>query len=448
MDREELVAGLSQDILTYVMHGSFPDQHVANELKPDGLDDRFDDYEMLLRLHFILKPDVIDFVEALPQRIRSIKTQTENVRETSRGHIEGRINWAETLRTRYSTNPRNRSLFVCENRSEDYDIPENIVLKRLLALVYETLGECETYLRADYQWVTDRWQENLELIGTMRRVFERNVHVRRIREPESYEPTPRMLDRTEDARDPVYTEAAQLLAYYRTALEGDPGVISDLVERTAITPDDEETLLELYVLFRYVSAIESMQGESFSLSTIASETQEVARMVDEEAEIVLYHDNSARNRGLSFVSENHEKDREELTRTEMIQRETHDVMSTYFEDEEFRRASGRPDVIVLEVDKGGKREYLITEIKNSTRPETIRTGIKETLEYLAFLRQDDEFIYEDDTDYFGSGWNGVLVVQDIDEAETVPLEAQRTVRILQASEVEERLGDVLHEVIP
>jgi hypothetical protein len=225
-------------------------------------------------------------------------------------------------------------------------------------------------------------------------------------------------------------------------------VISDLVERTAITPDDEETLLELYVLFRYVSAIESIQGESFTLSTIASETQEVARMVDDEAEIVLYHDNSARNRGLSFVSENHEKDRDELTRTEMIQRETHDVMSTYFEDEEFRRASGRPDVIVLEVDKGGKREYLITEIKNSTRPETIRTGIKETLEYLAFLRQDDEFVYEDDTDYFGSGWNGVLVVQDIDEAETVPLGAQRTVRILQASEVEERLEDVLQEVIP
>jgi hypothetical protein len=448
MDRAELVAGLSQDILTYVMHGSFPDRHIARELKPTGLDERFDDYEMLVRLHFILKPEVIGFVEDLPERLRSIKTQTENVRETARGRVDGRIDWPETLKRRYSTNPRDRSLFVCENRAEDYDIAENVVLKRLLALVYETLEECETYLRADYEWVTDRWHENLELVGTMRRVFERNVHVRRIRNPESYEPTPRMLDRTAAARAPVYVEAARLLRYYRAVLEGDPAAIADLIERTAITPDDEETLLELYVLFRYVATIESMQEASFELSTIASDSQEVARMADGDTEIVLYHDNSANDRGLSFVPENFEKDRSELTRTEMIQRETHDVMTTYFEDEEFRRVTGRPDVIVLEVDSGDRREYLITEIKNSTRPQTIRTGIKETLEYLAFLRQGEEFVFEGDTEYFGSGWNGVLVVQDIEDAATAPLDDQRSVRILQASEVEERLQDVLAEVIP
>ena len=447
MDREELVAGLSQDILTYVMHGSFPERHIAAELKPNGLDERFDDYETLVRLHFVLKPDVVAFVEALPERLRNVKTGTETTTTVSRGSIEGRIDWPATVKRRYSTNPRDRGLFVSDDRSESYDIAENIALKRLLAVIYTTLEDCREYLRADYEWVTDRWRENLELIDVMRRTFERNVHVKRIRDPETYEPTERMLQRTESARSPLYTEAATLLRSYRESLAADPDAITELLEETAITPDDEETLLELYVLFRFVSAIESLREDSFTLSTIASDSQAVARMVDEEAEITLYHDNSARDRGLSFVPENFEKESAELTRSEMVQRETREVLSTYFEDEAFRRTTGRPDVIVLEIDAENRREYLITEIKNSSNPQTIRSGIKETLEYLAFLRDDGTFVFDDGTSYFGSGWNGLLVVQDIDGSETAPLEKQRSIRILQASEVETKLRNVLESVL-
>lgn len=447
MDRDELVAGLSQDILTYVMHGSFPEDHVAAELKPNGLDERFDDFESLVRLHFILKPAVVDFVEALPKRLRNIKTGTETTTTVSRGSISGRIDWPSTVKQRYSTNPHNRALFVCDDRSESYEIAENIVLKRLLSVIYKTLDDCEAYLRADYEWVTDRWRENLELVDVMRRTFERNVHVKRIRDPETYEPTDRMLQRAETARTPLYTDAAALLRSYRDSLDADREAMTELLEQTAITPDDEETLLELYVLFRFVAAIESLREDSFTLSTIVSDSQAIARMDDGDAEITLYHDNSARKRGLSFVPENFEKDKDDLTRSEMVQRETREVLSTYFENDEFRRTTGRPDVIVLEVDADDRQEYLITEIKNSTNPQTIRSGIKETLEYLAFLRQNGEFVFEDDTAYFGSGWNGLLVVQDIEGSQTAALDEQRSIRILQASEVESKLRTVLESVV-
>jgi len=447
MDRSELVAGLSQDILAYVMSGSFPERHVVSEIKPDGLDERFDDYETLIRLHFVLKPDVVEFVEALPERLRNVKTGTETTTSVSRGTVDGRIDWPATVKRRCSTNPRDSTLFVCDNRSESYDIAENVVLKRLLSIIYKTLEDCVEYLRADYEWVTDRWRENLDLVDVLRRTVERNVHVRRIRDPASYEPTERMLQRAESARTPLYTEAASLLRSYRRSREADPDAIAELLEQTAITPDDEETLLELYVLFRFVSAIESLQGESFTLSTIASDSQAVARMSDDDAEITLYHDNSARDCGLSFIPESFEKGKDELTRSEMVQRETIDVLSTYFRNDSFHRRTGRPDVIVLEVEAEDRREYLITEIKNSTNPGTIRSGIKETLEYLAFLRQDEEFVFEDDTAYFGSGWNGLLVVQDIERTETAPLAEQRSIRILQASEVESKLQTVLESVL-
>lgn len=447
MDRQELVSGLSQDILTYVMHGTFPEEHVAREIKLEGLDERFDSFEALVRLHFILKPDVVEFVEQLPQRLRNVKTQTKTVRSVSKGQINGRINWPATLKKRYSTNPGDRSLFVCDDRSENYDIPENIVLKRLLSVIYQTLEDCEEYLRSDYDWVTDRWSENLELVDTMHRVFERNVHVKRIKEPEAYEPTDRMLERARSARNPVYVKAADLLATYRASIESDPDAIGDLLDDTTITPDDEETLLELYVLFRFISAIESIQDDSFTVSTIASDSQEIARLTDDDVEVVLYHDNSGRDRDLSFVPEHHEKERSELTRTEMIQRETREVISNYFRRESFQQRSGRPDVIVLEVTSDNSQEYLITEIKNSTNPETIRSGVKETLEYLSFLRHRTEFVFDRDTEFLGSGWNGLLVIQDLDTQETASLDAQRSIRILQASEVSDKLDDVLERVI-
>jgi len=447
MDRAKLVSGLSQDILTYVMHGSFPEEHIAQEIKPAGLDERFDDYESLVRLHFVLKPAVVEFVEALPQRLRNVKTQAKRVTTVSRGRVDGRINWPATMKKRYSTNPGDSSLFVCDNRSESYDVAENIVLKRLLSVIYRTLEDCKEYLRADYQWVTERWHENLELIEEMQRIFERNVHVTRIRDPEEYEPTERMLQRAEAARTDVYIEAAELLRSFRSSMASDAESIAALLEETAITPDDEETLLELFVLFKFVSIIESLRDESFTLATVGSDTQEVAWMADGDTEIALYHDNSARERGLSFVPEEYGKDRDDLTRTEMIQRETREVISTYLKNEEFRQTTGRPDVIVLEVDASDRREYLITEVKNSTKPQTIRSGIKETLEYLAFLRRDEDFVFDEQTQFFGSGWNGLLVIQDVAGSETASLDEQRSIRILQASELEARLRDVLEEVV-
>ena len=447
MNREQLLDSLTSDVFAYVMHGSFPERRLAAELKPDALDERFDEYDRLVDLHFVLRPDVVSFVEELPQRIRSIRTQTRDVQTESRGAIRGRIDWPATIRSRYSTNPNDGSLFVCTDRTRDYDVAENLVLKRLLSVIYTTLDDCQVYLERDYEWVTDRWKENLELVDTLRRVFERNVHVTRIRDPEEYEPTERMLQRASASRSPLYRDASTLLAEHRASRSGDEEAIRTLLERTTITPDDEETLFELYTLFRYVSTIEKMRSGSFEMRTIESGSQEIARMESADEEIVLYHDQSGDDRELSFVPEPKEQDRAELSRSDLIARESRSVAETYFTDREFELKTGRPDVIVLEVRREGRWEYLITEVKYSSRAETIRSGIKETLEYLAFLRRDGEYVFEDEERAFGNGWNGVLVIQDLDEVDTASLDDQRSIRILQASEVEERLERVLAELL-
>jgi hypothetical protein len=419
--------------------------------EPEALDQRFEDYELLLDLHFILKPDVVEFVEQLSQRIRTIRTETKTVARTQRGGIDGHINWGSTVKARYSTNPNDRSLFVTENRSEDYDIPENIVLKRLLSIIYTTLRDADEYLKGNYDWVTDRWQANTDLIDQVQRTVERNVHVRRIRDPETYEPTERMLTTAENSRQEIYRDAAKLLRTRQQLFDGDRDALHILLSQTAITPDDQARLFELYVLFRFINTLEDLQGTQPVFQTIKSGRQEVAK-IDGEQEIVLYHDTSASDRGLSFRTEATPDDREP-TRAERVQQTARDVASNYF-DKNFQNHTGRPDVIVLEVksDDPLTYEYLIAEVKHSTREETIRTGIKETLEYLAFLRINEDYVFGRDTsdeeDIFGSGWNGLLVVQDLDR-ETPSVDAQKDepITILQAGELDEQLPTIFNSVL-
>jgi hypothetical protein len=175
------------------MHGNFPERKFAESLKPSDLNSRFEEYEKLMDFHFVLREDVITFVKNLESEIRSINTETENRSHTKKGTIDGRIDWGSTIRERYSKNPGDSSLFVCENKTERYDTSENIVLKKLLSVIYDTLVSCEEFLDRNHEWA-ERWKDEKDLIDDMKNIFERNVHVKRIKEPEEYEPTERMLN--------------------------------------------------------------------------------------------------------------------------------------------------------------------------------------------------------------------------------------------------------------
>lgn len=449
MKKTELLDSLTDDIITYVMYGEFPEDELAAELKHESLDDRFNDYELLMDLHFILKPEVVKFVNKLPQKIRGIKTQTKNVSNRQRGSIDGKIDWSSTIKERYSGNPGDASLFVTENRTEHYNIDENIVLKKLLSTIYYTLQEAKDYLKDDYEWVNDRWRKNKNLIEEMERIFERDVHVKRISEPEDYEPTDRMMNTARDSRQEIYREAAELLEERRKIFNGDEEALEDLLNDTAITPDDEETLLELFVLFRFISTIEDVESENFRLDTIEAGSQRIATLESDEKEIAVYHDSSAKKDiGIEFKFDPKKDADEPFSRPEEVELKSKEIIENYFR-KNVKNTTGRPDVILIEIldTKSKKREYFITEVKNSTNEKTIRRGIKETLEYLAFLRDEDGFIYPRKS--FGEEKSGLLVVQDFeDDREVTSLEDQKgPIRIIEVSELEKNIEKLIREKI-
>lgn len=450
MNDTDIVEQLGQDILVYVMSGSRAETQIAQRIKPEELSDRFVDYQLLLDLHFILRPDVVDFVEKLDQRLRRIKTSTQVNRKTQRGGIEDRINWAETIKRRYSQNPKDRSIFVCDNKTVDYDIPENVVLVHLVSAINECLQDSKKFLRNDYTWNEESWKDEEQLIDKLERIVERNVHIDRIRSPEYYEPTERMLISAESSRQPLYTDAAELVKKRREIQEGDEKEMERLLDNTAITPDDESILFELYVLFRFIEALENVRGETVALETIRPDQNEIARF-EADPEMVLYHDQSAGDRGVSFELDESFDGQDNLSRSDRVQKVAKEFSDNYF-DEGVSNYTGRPDILVLEINdsRSNDYEYLITEVKDTTNKSTIKRGIRETLEYLAFLQvekpgdENFEYIHSNtEGELFGSTCKGLLVVRDL-ERETQEFEEQSSeMKVLQASSLEDSLEKVV-----
>lgn len=452
IDNDDIIEQLGQDIFAYVMSGSRAETEIARRVKPEELSERFLDYQLLLDLHFILRQDVVDFVKNLPQRLRSIKTSTKIQTKVQHGGIEGRINWGSTIKRRYSQNPTDRSIFVCDNKTVNYDIPENVVLKHLISVIHQCLQDSERFLRNDYTWSEDSWEGEEQLIDELQRIVERNVHVDRIRPPESYEPTERMLVSAESSRQPLYFEAAELVNKRRKIQEGDPDEIEELLRKTSITPDDESTLFELYVLFRFIDILENLHSESVTLETIEPGKNEIAKF-EGNPEMVLYHDQSVADRDISFDVDESFDEFDNLSRSDRVQKVAKDVTRSYFE-EGYENYTGRPDVLILEVNdrERNEYEYLVTEVKNSTNKATIKRGVKETLEYVAFLQVknpdtgDREYVHDNsEDDIFGSKSKGLLVIRDIDK-ETQDFDEQPSeMKVLQASELENELPKMVKD---
>lgn len=447
MEKEQIREKLSQDILTYAMAGSVAGRRIGREIKPDDLDDRFENFQMLLELHFLLRQDVVDFVKRLPKRLRNISTGTKNISRLRRGTVDGKINWGETISSRYTRNPSDDSIFICDYRSENYDTDENLVLRRLITIINEILDNAGNYIQSDYRWARDTWRGEEQLMNELRRLTERNVHIRRIRECEDYEPSERMLTTAENSRQPLYQEAASLLRTYNSIKTGDRKLIEQLLADTAITPDDDAKLFELYVLFRVIEALESVHDGNVQMGMLRKGRDSEFASFGDHPQLEVFYDQAAPGRAISFLTEQEIGGRSR-SRIEKVHGVASDVTGEYLNHSILR--TNRPDVLVVQVNGGDPQEfeYLIIEVKNSTNRDTIQTGVRETLEYLAFLRAEHEFVYGEGSGpmgYFGDGWSGLLVIQDLAEGKGVPLEAQSEaeIKILQAAELETELATLL-----
>ena len=462
MELNKIRHEVSELAFGYVMAGSLSENWLGDQVAPDNIPDRFREYDRLVDLHFALDDEVTAFVQNIRSHLRQIKTETRRDRSPSRGAISGKIDWPATFQERYNRAPGDSSLFVTEERTKAYDIAENIVLKHLLAVVYQTVDEMEEY---DYDWVDDRWNTgDRNEIEDFKRIYNRNIHLDRISTPEPPFPTDRMIQASKNARSEFYRVAADLVEWRHRLLEGSQSALQTLLNSNIIEPSPDR-IFELLVVLRLLEALDERMGEFGRVEPIEGGGDALAQIGDPP--VFLYHNSSASHHNLRFPSmpapdkdtlraytyQNNPVEKEWLRRSQAVAHWAEEIETQLWDSESDDRTR-RPDAVLFRPAPPSSdrfaSEILIVEVKESSRKKRVNEGIDQLLRYMAFATKTDNgssFLFPEtpSEDAFGAHVHGLLVTQDL--SVDVDVSGSDTpLQIVEISNLESQLTNILSEV--
>jgi hypothetical protein len=445
---EALLDEISDDFHTYLRKGVRFDQVIGSA--HDELN--IDDIETLLRIHFVLTDaeegdgtrsngdvGVLDFVRRLERRIRRMKTTTAPLSSEHRGEARGRINWSKTVRTRARTGKLDEPTFVCDRPEIRYDIDENLVLKRLLSVVHDIVIDDLAYARDnpdDYAWL-DTWTDptrtgtsrNREsLVDVLDRLYQQNVYLQRI-DLDTSDITARTVESVKRSRSRFYSDAAVLLDRYRQLMNHDLNSADarEILNHTIVAPEKTAVLFELYWIFRILNQYEGVQYRVLAdsrddLSTVASWEQNGSRFV-------LSHD--ATGKALRF---NESVESADLDSDGYLYR-MNEVLARWqsLSAEALGRGGsdtlwgGRPDIVLEQYRERSEDDWkldrvFVGEVKYTQNIDYVATGLRELLEYMAFVKHEstDEYVEQTENVLNSVRVTGALFVDELDQETASP----------------------------
>lgn len=458
MDPDELVDRVAENLELYVLSGQLDRDIVGGALINAAFGERIAGFDDLLVLHYLLESETVEFARDLRRSVRELRTGTATEANLTHSEVSSRIDWRKTVRERYARNPDDSTLFVTQSRYEEYDLDENIVLRALLDRLDDGLEMWEDEL-AKYDWGDD-WGD--QLLERTRQTIAGNVNLNRIREPKTGEPTSAMLSTACRSRRSLYREAAERFLRYEEILSSDAGqeTLRDLLSKTLIVPTDAgasdeqqySTLFELYVLFSVIRTLEEVVGTEGELAPIRRGRNAVGTFELANGDhIFVFYEQAAGSKDFSFLGSASELDAEAVTRHEATRTRTQAIAGELF-DSSSRVATKRPDVLVAYERDGSvvPQRSLVVEVKyhgsGRSGEETVERGVRELLEYLVYMRHDDELVFDGPSadDWFGEG-NGLLVIDD-DDSVSATIDDRHPIRVAQASTLSGRLREQLESL--
>ncbi|WP_152040272.1 hypothetical protein [Salinigranum salinum] len=417
LGRTILVDSVQEELVTYLRNGTINQREVTRHL--DITDLNIENLDRLKRIHYCLSDEVVNFIKALQERLRRVKTANQREREVTQGEVRGGIDWPATTRLRYADQSGDRTRFACKTPYTEYNIDENLVLKKLLWMIHSTVDEDVAAI--DYEWRTNAWPA--ERIAMFDRVYARNVHLNRIQDGADIQVTRRMLNTARRSRQTLYTEAFTLYDRYRRLLSGayDDADISKLLTDTLVVPERLPRLFELFCVFRLLHGLRS---QAWRLQPIESGAKQLAILEDQQRTVDVYHDRSG---SLSFYVPLFELNGVETAYAERVRRvqRQHQKLTEAFHGSSTEPSlfHGRPDLVIEVYDsreRGTPTAVVLGEIKYSDSQQTFTRGLEELLKYVEFA-QKDGYLTEHDVDV-----RGLLITDDIEVNEASPLDGRIT----------------------
>ncbi len=394
-----LIKEIAEDFSQFLKKGKFSEfQSFCKKIYLD-----IDNVETLLRIHFILtrKNDenqvgVIDFIHALPERIKRIKTTTKANIEFSEGEIKGRINWKKTIEKMMIYYPIGSTSIAYDKKERDYEIPENLILKQLLKIIWEILStDLKPFLDYKYNWL-ENWIDKAELKKSLNLLYLKNIYLKKIN-LNTNKINNRMINSALKSRNILYREAALLLSRYQRIMnfEFEETEAEELLRNTFIIPERPEVLFELYWIILILREFKEVCKNLEYKLIRPKNSNLIAEWEYEDHIFQVFHDSTANLKFRENVNDL-KKELEDKLKVEYkdddnyFSRELkiHDKLKELAHGKSDSFWGGRPDIIIKVFDKNETLKLIVIgEVKYTNYRNYALSGLRELLEYMAFVRE-------------------------------------------------------------
>ena len=392
---EAMLEEISDELIIYLKKGSIK---VDSFLKKVDLN--INNFDQLLRIHFLLKEEVKVFIEDLSHLIRNLKTSTQKMNREVNGEIRGRIDWQATISNRSKNAYTNRNTFVCQQVDKDYNIKENLVLKKFLNIINNILYNDLNSSWNDYSWLSD-WFDNEGLFKNFEKIMNKNVYLKKI-SLDNIIITERMIVDSKKSRNSLYRRAAELLEFYFDYIENnnwkdknkENKEILELLRKSFIKPEKDSVLFELYWVIKLIRA----NAKGYKLNLLDGSSNLTAEWLRGNYKYSLYHDSTASNE-LNWnvdLSEIENSSNSYLKRKALSYKKAKEISSIFNSKVSNSYWSGRPDIIIEIRNRNDNslEKIVLVEVKYTRNYETAKGGLKELLDYIYLLKDSNDKYFD------------------------------------------------------
>ncbi|MCK4287259.1 MAG: hypothetical protein KAX18_13700, partial [Candidatus Lokiarchaeota archaeon] len=358
-----------------------------------------------------------------------LKKRTINNFQQTRNKVKGRVLWQQTILLRNSKNYGDNSLYICNNPKIDFNIQENLVLKKLLHVIYSTFKidlhefEKDNY---GYKWF-NKWKSEKKLINKFFKFYQNNVYINKIKDIQNVKIHHRDILKVIYSRNNLYRKAARLLLEFTKLnnLDFEEDYLSNLLSSTLIAPEDTSTLFELYCIFKIVFKIQ--EDLNMKLNIISKENKEFAIFENNSYIINVFHDSTG---SLNFYDNLNDIDLKNIQKYSFLSRLVNSTLSYGSIFNELTGSTsrnslyrGRPDIVIefwrkLSGEDKVLEKIYIGEVKYTNKKSTFSKGLKELVEYIHFAKYQKDYLLnnKERSDYISGDLEiyGILIADTTD----------------------------------
>lgn len=379
--KEELLNKIKDDIIIYLKSGKLSSK--AFELKDIDLNIEKEGLNKLLDIHFLLSEEVNSFMTDLKKNFKKFNTSTKKQENLVRGQIKGAVSWNKTFQIRNNINPKDKTIFVCNEHYKNFNTKENIVLKFFLEKIYSTIKNTDFKNYEEYDWFKKIEFNN----NSLKDVYLKNLYLSKVN-IDNFKLNSRILEDVSRNRNPLYNQAAKLLKKYKKLKELNKDTIKELLENTFIQLSDEAKLFELYWIFKIIKD----NAQDKNLYVLESGNNKIAEWENNSLLYTMYH-NSIGSKEFNFtvnVKEIEKIKNKFIKKQVEIIKKTKKLAKLIFKDLQITYENiydGRPDIII-EIRKLGTnklKKVIIGEVKHTTDRNYSIEGLRQLLEYCKLI---------------------------------------------------------------